>query len=97
MCPCCELCAEILESVDAQLLSIEDSQRITRELTNHWVRDEVAESIADAAEPLSQPLTLIGTVTKEFVAAVAAFRKMEQDSRVLRKVSSWRKKSSWRL
>ena len=89
MCPCCELCSEILENIDAQLLSIEDSQRITKELSNHWVRDEVAASIAHAAEPLSQPLTLVSTVTKEFVEAVAAFRKVEQDSRLLRKVLNY--------
>jgi hypothetical protein len=89
VCPCCELCSEILENIDAQLLGIEDSQRITKELSNHWVRDEVAASIAHAAEPLSQPLTLVNTITKEFVEAVAAFRKVEQDSRLLRKVLNY--------
>ena len=89
VCPCCELCSEILENIDAQLLSIEDSQRIAKELSNHWVRDEVAQSIAHAAEPLSQPLTLLGTVAKEFVEAVAGFRKLEQDSRLLRKVFNY--------
>ena len=91
-CPCCQLCAEVQDSIETQLRWIDQSPRIVAELTNYWLREEVVANVEQAAGPLSRPLNLLSTISELFVDAVRAFRQLEADTRLIRK---WLNLAGW--